>query len=215
MIRATWNFFSAPWRWLRSWSDGRAARRRLQSSAPNTFFALGAELWSRLRNPSLNFTYWTHLLIGVCFYGAIGIWTEVLRRFLLHTEEGNGNILLAMHTFYPAIIGATAMQLMLNKDAQTYIRSFGQLISTVFFTMAAVCILAANNIDEALSFRLAGVGVLAAVLFWWIANALDEGLKDVDPTNPMGGQLPGEGARIADFPTGDTPVETALGAVKL
>lgn len=215
MIRAIWNFVSAPWQWLRSWSEQRKARRRLQGNAPNSFSALGSDLWSRLKTPVLNFTYWTHLLIGVCFYGAIGIWTEVLRRFLLHTEEGNGNVLLAMHTFYPAIIGATAMQLMLNKDAQTYIRSFGQLVSTIFFTMAAVCILAANNIAEVTSFKIAGIGVLAAVLFWWIANALDEGLKDVDPTNSTGGPLPEKGTRIADFPTGDAPVETALGAVKL
>jgi small-conductance mechanosensitive channel len=193
----------------------RAARRRLQSIAPNSFSALGADLWNRLTTPLLNFTYWTHLLIGVCFYGAIGVWTEVLRRFLLGAEEGNGNVLLAMHTFYPAIIGATAMQIMLNKDAQTYMRSFGQLVSTVFFIMAAVCILAATNIGESLSFRLAGIGISAAILFWWTANALDEGLKDVDPANATGGPLPPESERIADFPTGDAPVETAMGAVKL
>ena len=164
--------------------------------------------------PLLNFTYWTHLLIGVCFYGSIGIWAELLRRYLLRAEEGYGNILLAMHATYPAIIGATAMQLLLNKDEETYIRSLAQLVSTVFFTMAAVCVVAADKIGEPFSFRLGIIGLGAAVLFWWVANALDEGLKDVDPSASTGGPLPAP-SEIAPSTGQPDAVATAMGHIKL
>jgi hypothetical protein len=185
---------------------------KIQPRPTNTFLVLGNELWRRFRLPLLNFTYWTHLLMGVFFYGAIGVWAELLRHYLLHSEEGNASFLLAMHTTYPAVIGATAMQLMLNRSEELYIRSFAQLISTLFFAVAAVSILAASNIDPGISFNIALVGNLAAALFWWIANALDEGLKDLDPQDATGGPMP---PNPASGSTGNTPVHTALGEVKL
>lgn len=162
----------------------------------------------------LNFTYWTHLLIGVCFYGAIGIWAELMRHYLLGTEEGYGSIILAMHATYPAIICATAMQILLNKDQQTYVRSFAQLVSTVFFSMAAVCVVAANKLGQPLSFRLGLFGLASSVLFWWIANALDEGLKDVDPSDSTGGRLPDPG-KIAPNTGQPETVTTAMGELTL
>lgn len=184
-------------------------------SRHNTFVKLGEELWIRLMLPVGQFTYWTHLIIGVCFYGAIGVWTEVLRRYVLAVETDNANILLAMHSTYPAIIGATAMQLLLNNGQLTYVRAFAQLISTIFFSVAAVSILAANNISEALSFQIALLGNVCAILFWWIANARDEGLKDPanDALTSVGGPVPDEGPDLA--PMSGRSVKTALGTVKL
>lgn len=180
----------------------------------NTFDELGKELWERLRLPVSNVTYWTHLVMGVCFYGAIGVWTEVLRRFVLDAEASNANILLAMHSTYPAIIGATAMQLLLRKEQKSYLRSFAQLVSTIFFLLAAVCILAAAKWTEQTSFELALFGNLCAVIFWWIANARDEGLQDrLDSKDSVGGELPELGPELV--PTSGAAVKTAMGAVKL
>lgn len=180
----------------------------------NTFAKLGEELWERLTLPVSNFTYWTHLIMGVCFYGAIGVWTEILRRFVLSAETDNANILLAMHSPYPAIIGATAMQLLLNKEQTTYVRAFAQLVSTVFFSLAAVSILAATTWTAETSLALAIFGNLCAVVFWWIANARDEGLKDgLDSQDSVGGEVLETGPELV--PISGAPVETAMGAVKL
>lgn len=182
----------------------------------NTFVALLDELIRRLRAPFFNFTYWTHLLIGVFFYGAIGVWTEVVRRYLLHTATTSDNILLAMHTTYPAIIGATAMQLTLNRKEPTYVRSFAYLVSTMFVTMAALSSVAPGTLDKRVSFGLAAVGILSAAAFWWIANALDEDLKDVDPSAATGGSLPDEKTIASKYGASDhSTVMTPLGEVKL
>ena len=178
-------------------------RQYCTMTQPNTFAELGKELWARLMMPRFNFTYWTHLLMGVCFYSSIGVWAEVLRRFVLGVETENDNILLAMHVTYPAVIGATAMQLLLNKEQPTYMRAFAQLVSTIFFSLAAVSILAANASDQVL--LASGLfGNVCALLFWWTANARDEGLKgDVDPYAPLGGLVSEDVAPIAgpeEFP---------------
>ena len=199
---------TATW-WRRKSKNGALRRRRT-----NSFVLLGKDLWRRLTTPLLNFTYWTHLLIGVCFYGAIGIWAELMRHYLLGVDSGYGSIILAMHATYPAIIGATAMQILLNKEQQTYVRSFAQLVSTVFFSMAAVCILAADKIGMASSFRLGAVGLISSILFWWIANALDEELKDVDPSDSTGGPLP-ESGDIAPSTGQPETVGTAMGELTL
>lgn len=164
--------------------------------------------------PLLNFTYWTHLLIGVCFYGAIGIWAELMRHYLLGADGGYSSIILAMHATYPAIICATAMQILLNKDQQTYVRSFAQLVSTIFFSMAAVCIVTADKLDQQVSFSLGLTGLLSSILFWWIANALDEGLKDLDPSDSTGGPLPASD-KIAPSTGQLETVPTAMGELTL
>nr|WP_312295497.1 hypothetical protein [Brevundimonas diminuta] len=190
----------------------------------NTFKDLGDELWVRLAEPLLNFTYWTHLLVGVCFYGAIGVWAEVVRHFVLGAEEGSSNILLAMHATYPAIIGATAMQLLLNKDQPTYMRAFAQLISTIFFCVAATSILASGRLIHYVSFLLAMTGNLCAILFWWIANARDDGLNDRGDgaSDAVGGAISINDATViagGGSPvfagSGDQPIETSLGRVRL
>ena len=158
------------WEAIATWWRARREPVSLRPRRTNSFVLLGKDLWRRLKAPLLNFTYWTHLLIGVCFYGSIGIWAELLRHYLLDAEKGYGSIILAMHATYPAIIGATAMQLLLSNEGQTYMRSFAQLVSTVFFSMAAVCVVAAERIGQPLSFRIGAAGLVASVIFWWIAN---------------------------------------------
>lgn len=195
--------------------DRRRAGTLAKRERHNTFVDLGKELWDRLSMPVSNFTYWTHLIMGVCFYGAIGVWTEVLRRYVLGAETDNANILLAMHSTYPAIIGATAMQLLLNKEQQTYVRAFAQLVSTIFFSLAAVSILAAGTISQDLSLMMALFGNLCAVMFWWIANARDEGLKDAanNALTPVGGALPEAGPDLT--PVSGASIKTAMGKLKL
>lgn len=199
---------------IAAWWRARGSGATLRPRRTNSFVLLAKDLGRRLTAPVLNFTYWTHLIIGVCFYGSIGIWAELLRRYLLNAEAGYGSIILAMHATYPAIIGATGMQLLLNKDEQTYVRSFAQLVSTISFSMAAVCVVAAEKLGEVLSFRIAAAGLVAAVLFWWIANALDEGLKDVDPSASTGGPLPDPSDIVPRMAQPET-VTTAMGQIKI
>lgn len=203
-----------PFAAIGEWRRRRREARSLRPRRTNSFIMLGQDLWRRFTTPLLNFTYWTHLLIGVCFYGSIGIWAELMRHYLLGVEESYSSIILAMHATYPAIICATAMQILLNKDQQTYFRSFAQLVSTVFFSMAAVCVVAADRLEQHLSFRLGLLGLISSVIFWWIANALDEGLKDVDPDNSTGGRLPDPGQIAPPSAQSDT-VPTAMGELTL
>lgn len=192
----------------------------------DSFSSLGKELKERLKQPLLNFTYWTHLLMGVCFYGAIGVWAEFLRRYVVGAESSNGNLILALHVTYPAIIGATAMQIILNSKQKSYLRAFAQIVSTAFFCLAAVSILA-TFASDGLRFTTGIFGNVCAMLFWWIANAREEGLKDaneVDPNEMVGGSLPEEEAYAraeageADPVIGGdqpAPIETSVPGLKL
>ncbi len=127
-----------------------------------------------------------YVIIGILIFGALGIWIEVYQ-FLTSTTPDASRIIVAMITFFLALVGTSAVQLAYDAlDDSNKIMLALALLLLVAFSIFAILLCRAGT--STLMFVLNVACSLSAVWVWWIANA-KTGTFNVRPDAPTGGDI--------------------------
>lgn len=164
------------------------------------------EVVRRWNAPRKDPTYGLYFITSLIIISGAGFWLEVVKMLggLGTLEESTAALRSAIGTYFPAVLGGTAMQLAISETLRS-LRALGQCLAWVFASLAILIVFAANLSDH-WAILLGFAGSAAALAFWWIVNADDHTLRDdVPPEAATGGKDPsapllGDGA-LAEFET--------------
>lgn len=150
------------------------------------FAFLKEEIGKRLKAPVKHTNFWGYLFLAIFVLGGLSVYIEWFRYGAGKTQNSEG-IVLALFTVFPAIMGASAVQLVLDKD-NSPTRMAG-LIS-LFLCALLTFVFTADpfEISKTIAVICGIVCCLIAVLVWWIANGEEEIFRDtIKPYASMGG----------------------------
>lgn len=154
---------------------------------------LGKELKRRTVQPKRHVSFALYFFIAVVVLGGAGIWLELYAYISQPTTSSGpspsaGALRTAVITFFPALAGTSCMQLIWENDDFRSLRAFATSALVVLFLTALAIAPAAVTTTAALWIGCAAS--FAALWTWWIANADQQGLMDLDPDAPMGKKDP-------------------------
>lgn len=181
----------------RYWKRWRSTveRVRLESSQNNSWFDLIDDLAVRLIRPRYSVPFMMYLFTGVLLLGGVAIWVEIVKysissHFYLPSSGRPvpriDAILAAIHTFYPALAWSATMQVVLadapegDSDGRPHkrLRALALFLGSVVLVLAVVVMSLAEVLLPSVSLGFGLLGVLIAIVLWWIANAEDDTYKD-------------------------------------
>ncbi|MAU19527.1 MAG: hypothetical protein CMH13_03230 [Martelella sp.] len=81
----------------------------------NGFKIAWQELKRRTRKPRGEVVYWSYFVFAVCLLGGVGILLEFTRFVSAKETVSPDGLFTAFVTFFPALIGSSAMQIMFDK----------------------------------------------------------------------------------------------------
>ncbi|WP_075632285.1 hypothetical protein [Novacetimonas hansenii] len=144
------------------------------------------DLKRRSRQPCSHPTFVFFFLSSVVIIGGIGIWLEFV--FLYNSDwKDPTNLKSALATFFPALIGSTCLQLLLQ-DTSKALKAISIFFMIIFFLLG-VWLIADRNLSNWFTFSAGGFGSLMSLWYWWIANADNADFYDVPrPTAAVGGE---------------------------
>ncbi|MEG8027703.1 hypothetical protein [Sphingomonas aerolata] len=200
----------------RYWARWRSAvaQIKLESSQNNSWFDLIDDLAVRLVKPRYSVPFVMYLLTGVLLLGGVAIWVEIVKYSISsHFYYPSSSrprpdieaILAAIHTFYPALAWSATMQLVLadapagEADGRPHkrLRALALFLGSVVLVLAVVVMSLAEVLLPSVSLAFGLLGVLIAIVLWWIANAEDDTYKD----SPRSiGLAPKGGAAVPNAP---------------
>ncbi|MFD1703521.1 hypothetical protein ACFSCV_10950 [Methylopila henanensis] len=158
----------------------------LTSTSTNGFTLLGKDIWGRTCSPMRHVTFWVYLLLGVVLCSGLGVWFEVIRYAYGTNEAKPDAILVALLTFFPALVGSSSLQMVFGSEAKG-LRAFALLL-VVVFALAASWLAFGRPTDFSVAMRWALFFSVVAIWIWWIANGADPSFRDTVPVNaPIGG----------------------------
>lgn len=153
---------------------------------------LGRELKRRTIEPASHVSFALYFFVAVIVLGGAGIWLELYTYLFQATPEkpdpSAAALRTAVTTFFPALAGTSCMQLIWENDDFRSLRAFATSALVVLF-IAALAI-APATVTTSTALWVGGVASCLAFWTWWIANAEQEGLMDLDPDAPMGNKDP-------------------------
>lgn len=173
-----------------------------QKSGP--YRQLWQELGRRTKTPFLDLTFVIYVFLGVLLFGGLGVWSEVFTN-LIRKDWQWDTVIHALSTYYPALIGAATIQLILEANRQEQ-RIFDRPLTAFSLLILLGSILSGIliRVFEATStfsnFCFWGTCVLTilGIWIWVVANCDNPDLKTDpsaasggDPTRPLKGNLEG------------------------
>lgn len=161
----------------------------------NGLKAAGQEVARRLKKPMSQITFWIYLALAVIGLGGLAIWVELWRHFHPTITKADphsslDSLKLALATVFPAVVGASALELVLNEDKMA--RNLG-LVFLSMCALLAVYLLGFGNPSDEIAIALGALGCVGAIFVWWIASGLDDIFQD----------RPGPGDAVGGDPTRD------------
>lgn len=162
----------------------------------NRYRELLEEIKRRSLEPFEQISFIVYFLVAILGLGGLGVWVE-LHHWIYDPSchPSLSGLRTAVNTFYPALAGASALQLVFSEQAK-HIRSFAILLFVAF--IATALWLAPAIITDRSAIIAGSIASLAALWCWCIANADAPEFKDTDPDAAVGGgdpamkPLPGE-----------------------
>ena len=154
------------------------------------------ELIARTKEPLGSVPFVFYVVMSIFFFGALGIWIEVVRYLTQGTHDA-APIFVAMIAFFSALIGTSAVQLAYDShDELNKIMLAFAILLLVMFSVFAVALSILGVGPVYFVFNL--VCSLSAVWVWWIANAktktftfLPDASTGGDPTRQLDGNVEG------------------------
>ncbi|WP_338713140.1 hypothetical protein WAC51_01330 [Stenotrophomonas geniculata] len=156
------------------------------------------ELRERTTKPAKHPSFVLFFLFAVLGLGALGIWVELYSYIYpesgKHAIQGTDGLRTAMLTFFPAVAGTAAMQLMWAESTKHF-RSVAFAILGAFLVVALV--VSPARITNASALVVCAMASVASLWTWWIANAKQTDLLDqINTSAAVGGddvevRLPG------------------------
>lgn len=184
-------------------TEANGAPENEEAKPYNGLKAAGQEIIRRLSKPISQITFWIYLALAVVGLGGLAIWVELWRYFHPMATGANphsplDSLKLALATVFPAIVGASALELVLNDDKMA--RNLG-LVFLSICALLAIYLLGFGNPSDGLAIFLGALGCVGAVFVWWIASGLDDIFQDRSkPDDAVGGDprrdLPGRATAI-------------------
>ncbi|WP_133116113.1 hypothetical protein [Mesorhizobium wenxiniae] len=157
-------------------------------SGLNGFVFLGREAKRRFVKPIGQVNFWTYLVLAIFSLGGLPIYIEWFRMTNSPAHNVDG-VKLALFTVFPAIMGASAVQLVLDKD-NSPIRMAGLGSLVLCFVVTFTLIANIFSIPDKWSIITGILFCLLAVLTWWVANGLDPIFEDtIRPDDSVGGDV--------------------------
>lgn len=147
------------------------------------------EFRERTVKPAQHPSFVLFFIFAVLGLGALGVWLELYGYIYperwKHAPRETDSLRTAVLTFFPAVAGTAAMQLMWAESTKHF-RSVAFAILSAFLVVALIISPARISNNSALV-----VGVLASAFslwVWWIANAKQADLLDtINTSAPVGG----------------------------
>lgn len=156
----------------------------------SSFGPLWNELKRRLKAPTGQVTFWMFLFLGVCGFGACGIWVE-LDKYAQSSNNNLDGIQTAIFTFFPALGCTATMQIIISDTEKKYMRSVGFAAGILMLLAAFWLVRYSENIMKSTSILIGLIASVIAILTWWIANGedpiFDDNVKKIDI--PTGGDI--------------------------
>lgn len=168
----------------------------------SSWIDLGKELRRRTLDPLYHPSYVIYFFVAVVIAGAAGIWLELATYFVLASNAVSNAapapslaaVRTAFISFFPALAGSACLQLIWAEGHQRSLRAFAALILIVLLILALIIgLVPAIPHDGAL--WLGSFASLVALWMWWVANAKQKDLMDLDvatggdPSAPLAGDL--------------------------
>jgi len=164
------------------------ATHEYQQTSPYSRFR--SEISRRTKTPLTDATFIFYVVFGILIFGGLGIWIEIMKIILSPANTSWNGILTALAAFYPALIGAACLQLVLES-----VRKSEKLMAVFSVGILLVTIIAAvvfgvfefNGVYPGISFwGTIGLSVLG-VWVWCVANGDNPDLQTSDPYAASGG----------------------------
>lgn len=152
----------------------------MATSPQKSMELIGPELVSRFWAPCKSVTFYAHLFFGVILCGGAGVFMTFLKS-PWHIEDTSAGLL----GYFPALFGAAVLQF--TAEDQPYLRFFGSIAFCVFAPVAFFAALTQHGWQLFWSLT----GTVLSILFWWVANGLNEHFNDVEPQSALGGDPSG------------------------
>ena len=149
---------------------------------------LGRELSRRTRQPWKHVPLVLYVLVAIVVFGGLGIWVEIVKLGLLNKPLSTGGLFTAMATFYPALVGASALQLLLVSMGHSD-RIMGFFAVSVWVMSFVIGLLTAVFFPAypATCFILVVCLVIFSIWLWMITNVDDPIYKSIPVDSASGG----------------------------
>ncbi len=149
---------------------------------------LWESLAERWKNPKGNSTFSIYFWIAVVGVGGAGVWAEIFPPLVKGTWDWNPKgVASGLYTFFPAVAVTSAFELILPDKQLRSVRAFGVAALVIALGWLFLCANIANACTAVIS---AGIGAIASLLLWRVANGLNPILQDFatpEAQNPVGG----------------------------
>jgi len=157
----------------------------------SSWVELARELKKRTIEPLAHVSFVIYFVVAVIVIGGIGFWIELYAYLLFATPPAGqadpvSALRTAIITFFPALTGSACLQLVWAESHQKSLRAFGILFLCLMTVMALA--ISTNAVGNRSALVVGFVASIAALWTWWIANARQKDLLDIDPDAPLGGK---------------------------
>ena len=169
------------------------------AETPNDWVYLWEQIKHRTLEPVKAVPFVVYIFLGIVLFGGLGIWTEILKIIISDKPTEIGGLLTAVMTFFPTLIGSTAIQLVLASTHNKILMSFALFILFVFLAVAILLpFFSASHPYWVLV--VASLASLCGIWTWWFTNSTDPTFRHrvpIDapaggaPDNPLMGNLSG------------------------
>lgn len=157
----------------------------------NGFKLVWSELKRRTKKPRWEVVYWCYFVGAVCVLGGMGIVSELFKYFYTGSSSTSSGIYASLATFFPALIGASVMQMMFEQVVNRRLLAISFLLLMITFG-SAIYLNGFAEYSSKLSWFFVVVFCLLSLWVWWISNADNAGLYDEPSIDaPTGGADPG------------------------
>ena len=135
---------------------------------------LGRELIRRTKQPWKHVSLVLYVLVAIVVFGGLGIWVEIVKIGTADEFRGTSELFAAMATFYPALVGASALQMIfLSLDSANKIMGAFAIAAWVLSIVMGLLVAVFYSGSPTTCITLVVVMGIAAVWLWMIAHADD------------------------------------------
>lgn len=151
------------------------------------FAHLRQELGRRTWAPLLQVTFCVYAFFAVCVFGLLSVWLEVYQFIAQGDWTRDEALRTSIITFFPALAGPAALQLVFTHQVSKPLRAFGILTGALLAIVATILQLH-KGIPVRIVYPLAIFACVTAIWFWLVATGQDPAFNDdINIDAPVGG----------------------------
>ena len=163
----------------------------------SSWVTLFRELRKRTVEPLSHASFVMYFCVAVVLVGGAGVWFET-HSYVFHVPTAehplpsSSALRIAVITFFPALAGSSCMQLIWAEDHHKSLRAFA--ITALAALTGLVFAIAPSAVSNSAALWTGLVASIVALWTWWIANAKQRDLLDLDAATgkrDTAGDLPG------------------------